>query len=123
MNKTYQPFIIAKADEILDVLKDDISITEYAKEELCMILTQKFIDGKFNAEDDISTVFESEDELLMFVNKCYNQEDLMSLMEKGLVGMFEDENNKEIFFLTEEGKRYVTVMKDHTSGAWGTGGE
>jgi hypothetical protein len=111
MNKTYQPFIIVKAEEILDILKDDIKPSEHMKERLCMILTEKFINGKLSADDDVRTVFESEEELLKFVNECYTYENLESLMEQGLVGMYEDENDEKLFFLTEKGKLFMDALK------------
>jgi hypothetical protein len=111
MNKTYQPFIIEKADEILEILKDDIVPFDHARERLCMLLTEKFINGKLSSEDDVRTVFESEEELLRFVNECYIYENLLSLMEQGLVGMYEDDDNEELFFLTEKGKLYMDVIK------------
>ena len=111
MNKTYQPFIIEKAEEILDILKDDINPSEHMKERLCMILTDKFIDGKLSADDDVRTVFDSEEELLKFVNECYTYENLVSLMEQGLVGMYEDDNNEKLFFLTEKGKLFMDALR------------
>jgi hypothetical protein len=110
MKKTYQPFIIEKADEILEILKDDINPSDHMKDRLCMILTKKFINGNLNAEDDVKTVFDSEEELLKFVNECYTYESLISLMEKGFVNMYDDDDN-ELFFLTEKGKQYVEEIK------------
>jgi len=111
MNRTYQPFIIEKAEEILETLKDDIKPSEHMKDRLCMILTDKFIAGTLSAEDDVRTVFESEEELLKFVNECYTYENLVSLMEQGLVGVYEDENDEKLFFLTEKGKLFMDALK------------
>jgi hypothetical protein len=110
MKKTYQPFIIKKVNEILEILKDDINPSEHIKERLCMILTKKFIDGNLSAEDDVRMVFDSEEELLRFVNECYTYESLVSLMEKGFVNVYDDDDD-ELFFLTEKGKQYVEKMK------------
>lgn len=110
MNKTYQPFIIEKADAILEILKDDVSPTDRARERLCMLLTEKFIAGNLSSEDEISSIFDSEEEILRYIALCQTDEDLLSLMEKGLVGVFEDENGEESFFVTEEGKRYMSTF-------------
>lgn len=111
MNKTYQPFIIQKSEEILEILKDDIKPLDHNKEQLCLLLTNKFINGTLSADDDVSTIFDSEDELLKFINECDTYEHLVSLMEKGLIDMIEDENNEELFFLTDAGKLQVQLMK------------
>jgi hypothetical protein len=112
MKKTYQPFIIEKANEILDILKEDVIPSDHAREKLYMLLTQKFINGKLNADDDISMVFDSEEEILGYINDCVTYENLLVLIDKGLVGMYNDDNDEEFFFLTESGKLYVeSLMK------------
>jgi hypothetical protein len=110
MNKTYQPFIIKKSEEILEILKEDIVPSDYAKEALCGILTEKHINGKLNENDDISMIFDSEEEILRLINECQTHDELIGLIEKGLVGVYEDENNEELFFLTDAGKLYVEQM-------------
>ena len=106
MNKTYQPFIIEKADEILEILKEDVVATDYSREVLCGLLTKKFIDGELNPDDDVSMIFDSEEELLGFINLCYTRQNLEHLEELGLVGELDDDQ----YFLTEKGKLYVDVM-------------
>jgi hypothetical protein len=106
MNKTYQPFIIEKADEILEILKEDIATTDYARETLCTLLTKKFIDGNLNPDDDVSMIFDSEEELLGFINLCYNRQNLDHLKELGFIGELDDDK----FFLTEKGKLCVAAL-------------
>ena len=48
MNKTYQPFIITKAEEILEILKEDVVYSDFIKERLCIILTNKFSERQKN---------------------------------------------------------------------------
>lgn len=106
MKKTYQPFILEKADEILYILKDDIEPTEQTKNHLCDILTEKFIKGELSSEDPIDSIFD-EEELLLFINESLIRKDLDSLIEQGLINVLNDDNNEEMFFLTEKGKKYV----------------
>lgn len=106
MSKVYQPFILEKADQLLEVLKDDIQCTPVTKNRLCDILTAKFIEGELNPDDPINSIFD-EDELMSFIHECLVQEDLDILVEKGLVGILEDENNENMYFVTEEGKKYM----------------
>jgi hypothetical protein len=106
MNKTYQPFIIEKADKILEILKDDVTSSEYARDTLCLILTKKFIDGNLSPDDDVSMIFNSEDELLKFINLCNTHDHLIHLKDLGLVGELDDDT----YFLTDKGKSYVKSM-------------
>lgn len=112
MNKTYQPFIIKKANEVLEILKEEVKASERAKETLCTILTQKFIDGKLSEEDDVDCIFESEDEILEFINLCDLNDDLMVLHDLGFIGVLE-ENYEESFFLTKKGKLYAKALKQN----------
>jgi len=102
MKTTYQPFIIKKAEEVIELLKEEIMPTELAKNYLCDIMTQKFIDGKFGEGDE--GVFESDEELFRFINQCEVNEGLAHLYELGLINSFDDCDS---FFITEEGKRYM----------------
>lgn len=106
MKKTYQPFIIQKSDEILYLLKDDIESTENTKNRLCDFLTEKFIKGDLSSETPIEEIFE-EEELLLFIHESLIRQDLEHLIETGLVNTLNDENGEEMFFITEEGKKYV----------------
>jgi hypothetical protein len=77
----------------------------FAKNELCRILTDKFINGELNESDtELLTAKEAED----YLNLVITESVLRSLQERGLIGSYEDENTEEVFFLTEMGK----VMKN-----------
>jgi hypothetical protein len=111
MNKTYQPFILAKADEILEILKEDIKYSDYIKNRLCNILTQKFIKGDLNVDDPVDTIFDDEDDLHRFISEALCYEDLSHLTELGLVGFLdEDDERGHFFFITEKGKEYMAKM-------------
>ena len=109
MKKTYQPFIISKADEILEVLKEDVKYSDFIKDRLCSLLINKFINGELSSEDPIEGIF-NEDELLSFINEAVIHDSIEHLMELKLVNSFSDENNEDCFFLTEKGKKYLEVM-------------
>jgi len=110
MNKTYQPFVVKKSKEIITVIKDEIPYSEHATEHLCDILTQKFIDGRLNENDDLQDIFEP-DELMVFIAQEKTYSDLKSLIEMGLVGVYDDEKSEDLFFLTEKGKVYMEQLK------------
>ena len=111
MKKTYQPFIIEKADEILEALKEDITPSEHIKNRICDMLTEKFIKGELSADDNVYDVFDESDFLsLIQMAKLY--EDLNSLIEKGFIGTLDDDENPEAsYFLTEKGKLYMEELK------------
>lgn len=112
MNKTYQPFILEKADEILEILKDDIKPSEFIKNRLCNILTQKFIKGDLSSEDTVDMIFDDADELERFISEALCYEDLSHLMELGLIGFLdEDDERGHFFFMTEKGKQYLAQIQ------------
>ena len=111
MNKTYQPFIIAKSDEIFEILKGEIEKSDFMANRLCNKLTQKFINGELNADDPVNTIFKDEEELFSFVSEAVLYEDLKHLMELGLIGFLDEEDEDgQIFFMTEKGKKYAENM-------------
>ena len=109
MNKTYQPFILQKAEEIFEILKEDVKSSDFAKDLLCSVLTEKFIAGELSSGDSIQGIF-NEEELLSFINEVATHDDLEHLIELKLVNYFNDENDEITYFLTEEGKMYVEML-------------
>jgi hypothetical protein len=115
MNKTYQPFIIAKANEIIDAIQNghdvlgDLGVTsfDFIRGRLCDMLTEKFVKGEYNEELDIVDLFPTEDSMLLFLSEIATRANLDVLIEQGLVGMIEDENDEEFYFMTELGKIYT----------------
>jgi hypothetical protein len=118
MEKTYQPSIIEKSKEIIEYIKskgffDDYKIKSDARahELLCDILTERFIDGKFNEIDDIVDIFPEVDFLLRYLSDVVTLENIDHLIEEGYIGTFEDENNETFYFATEKGKEYRERIK------------
>jgi hypothetical protein len=111
MKKIYQPFIIEKAGLILDVLKDDVSITDFTMDRMCDLLTDKFISGDLSSDDPIQEIF-NEKELLLYINEMEIHKDLDHLIELELIDYFVDDNEGLlIYFMTEKGKKYVDELK------------
>lgn len=118
MKKTFQPFIIAKAEEMIIFMKTDYDVfenlgiksTEYTKERLCDILTEKFINGEYDENDDIGDLFPDDKLLMSFLAEMATKSDLDKLIEKGLVGSLDDETGRDYYFVTEKGKECVKQM-------------
>ena len=117
MSKIYQPIVIEMTNEIITDLVEseffadyEIQSTEFAKKYLQDKLTEKFILGELdNNEDEFLGVF-NDDEFDIVLREIVAGSVLYELKEKGLVDSYEDDSTEEMFFLTEEGKKH---MKKH----------
>lgn len=112
MEKVYQPVVLKICNNILSVLKEDGFFDEFDNKELsypkallCDLLTEKFIAGEL---DENGVHVFTTDEMQHYLNMVMAEDTLRSLMKKGLVTSYEDENTEEIFFLTELGKSLKT---------------
>ena len=113
MKITYQPIVKEKAREVLNVIEETgffeangVENTEYAYNRLCKLLTEQFISGEI--QDGPYFTIPEMDRLL---NEIVAEDTLNKLMERGLVGFFEDEDDeKSFYFLTEEGKKLGIAM-------------
>lgn len=114
MSKIYQPIVIEMTNEIINDLVEseffadyEIQSTEFAKKYLLDKLTEKFILGELdNDEDEFLGVF-NDDEFDVVLREIVAGSVLYELKEKGLVDSYEDDSTEEMFFLTEEGKRHM----------------
>lgn len=111
MSKVYQPIVIEEADNILQGLIEsqffiDYDITDYtySKQYLLDLLTEKYINGLL--DDDEAELF-TEEEFEQILKELVAGTILYELKEKGYINSYEDENTEEMFFLTEEGKKYL----------------
>jgi predicted transcriptional regulator len=115
MKKIYQPNIIEIANMYIESLESDgffneyeIKSTEFARDMFCDHLTDKFILGEFeNDNDDFFTDEEFEKILKMIVAGSI----LYEMKENGWVESYEDEDTEEVFFLTEKGKKELNEKK------------
>lgn len=110
MSKIFQPKVKEIAKEIIDDLTEsgffaeyEIINTEFANEYLCEKLTEKFIIGELDLEEALF----DEPEFTKILQEIIAGSLLTELKKKGYINSYEDENTEELFFLTEEGKKYV----------------
>jgi hypothetical protein len=115
MNKIYQPIVIEMTNEIITDLTEseffvdyDIQSTVFAEKYLLDKLTEKFIIGELENEDDEFLGVFNDDEFEVVLREIVAGSVLYELKEKGLVDSYEDDTTEEMFFLTKKGKR---VMK------------
>ena len=115
MGTVYQPIVIKRTDEIIEILIESDFFTDYelsntktARKFILDELTTKFIKGDLDMEhDDLFT----EDEFTTVLNKIIAGTLLEDLKERGLLNSYEDDNTEEMFFLTDEGKEALMNMK------------
>lgn len=115
MERTYQPLIIEKSKKIINILEEgeffidmEITDTSYAFNYFCEKLTEKFINGDLNFDDE--GLF-TEEEMDRYLHEIVIGSMLGSLKDKGLIDYIEDENNEEMFFLTKKGREVVENIK------------
>jgi hypothetical protein len=117
MSKIYQPIVIEMTNDIITDLTEsefftdyEIQSTVFAEKYLLDKLTEKFILGELeDDEDEFLGVF-NDDEFDVVLREIVAGSVLYELKEKGLVDSYEDDSTEEMFFLTEEGKKH---MKKH----------
>lgn len=115
MNKVYQPIVIEETEYFIEGLKEanffedyDIKDLTFVRTHLLDIFTEKFINGLLN--DDELELF-TEEEFDKLLKELVAGSILFELKEKGFVDSYEDEDTEEMFFLTDEGKKYVKNVK------------
>lgn len=111
MNKVYQPIVIEETEYFIEGLKEanffedyEINDLTFVRTHLLDIFTEKFINGLLN-DDDLELF--TEDEFDTLLKELVAGSILFELKEKGFVDSYEDENTEEMFFLTDEGKKFV----------------
>jgi len=96
MDKIYQPVVIEKCDIILDSLSDffeeyEIESLDFAKKYLCDKLTDKFILGELNEEEEDTLFLFTEEEFEVILKELIAGSVLYELKQKGYVESYEDE--------------------------------
>jgi len=111
MSKIYQPIVIERTKEIIETLIEtnffldyDIGVTDFAKNHISDMLTEKFINGDTDLTED--EIF-NEDEFENLLREIVDGTILNELKTKGIVNSYEDDNTEEMFFLTEKGKKML----------------
>lgn len=115
MDRIYQPIVIERVKQILYFLNEsgffkefEITDTEFSKNYLSDVLTNKLIDGKIDMEFD--EMF-SEGEFDKILKELIAGSVLTDLKQKGMLDSYEDEDTEERFFLTEKGMKYMEEIK------------
>jgi hypothetical protein len=113
MSTIYQPIVIEKSNEIIESLTDlfsdyEIMSLEFARKYLCDKLTDKFIEGSLDNDDEGSILIFNDEEFEVVLREIVAGSVLYELKEKGLVDSYQDDTTEEMFFLTKKGKK---VMK------------
>ena len=115
MGRTYQPIVTERASEIVNSLIEcdffvdyELETTDFAIKYLSDILTDKFISGDFDFEEnDLFT----EEEFEKCLKEIVAGTILSELKDKGLIESYEDDNTEELFFLTDKGKGLLSEQK------------
>jgi hypothetical protein len=117
MVKAYQPIVLEETENMIQGLIEseffsDYEINDYtfARQHISDILTQKFIDGILENEEDEEVELFTEDEFTKLLQEIVAGSLLYELKEKGLINSYEDDSTEETFFLTENGKK---LLKDN----------
>jgi hypothetical protein len=115
MSKIYQPIIIERVDEMIEILTEtnffsdyDLESTDFAKTYLLDKLTEKFISGEYDMEED---EFFEEEEFETVLREIVAGTILYDLKKKGFIESYDDESTEERFFLTEKGKKLLKKDK------------
>lgn len=116
MDKIYQPIVLEMCEEIIEDLTEteffldyEIESTDFARKYLCDKLTEKFILGELENEDEEFMGVFNDDEFEVVLREIVAGSVLYELKQRGLVDSYEDETTEEMFFLTKKGKK---LMKD-----------
>ena len=114
MNKIYQPIVIEMTNEIISDLTEseffadyEIQSTVFAEKYLLDKLTEKFIIGELENDDDEFLGVFNDEEFEVVLREIVAGSVLYELKEKGLVDSYEDDTTEEMFFLTKKGKRLM----------------
>jgi len=117
MASIYQPVVIEREKEIIEVLRETDFFIEYEIEDqsfamtyLCDKLTDKFISGELG--ESIEEIFH-EDDMEQFLKEIVAGSLLYDMRAKGILDSIHDENNEERFFLTEKGKEMAKNLGEN----------
>lgn len=112
----YQPIIVENAKKIVDSLIEsnffddhELDNTDYANVYLCEKLNEKYIENGLNLHEFRFT----NEEFSIYLKEIIAGTILESLVSKGLISSYEDENTERIYFLTDEGKKLKEYVNEH----------
>jgi hypothetical protein len=114
MSKIYQPIVIEETNNLIEGLKESGFFEDYQIEDLTFtnqhlldLMTEKFINGQLDSDDELF----GEDEFAKLLQELVAGSVLYELKEKGYINSYEDDETDEMFFLTEDGKKFLKNIK------------
>jgi ribosomal protein S8 len=114
MSRIYQPIVIEETNNLIEGLKESGFFQDYQIEDLTFtnqhlldIMTEKFINGQLDSDDELF----GEDEFAKLLQELVAGSVLYELKEKGYINSYEDDETEEMFFLTEDGKKFLKNIK------------
>ena len=114
MSKIYQPIVIEETNNLIEGLKESGFFEDYQIEDLTFtnqhlldLMTEKFINGQLDSDDELF----GEDEFAKLLQELVAGSVLYELKEKGYINSYEDNETEETFFLTENGKKFLKNIK------------
>ena len=114
MSKIYQPIVIEETNNLIEGLKESGFFEDYQIEDLTFtnqhlldLMTEKFINGQLDSDDELF----GEDEFAKLLQELVAGSVLYELKEKGYINSYEDDETEEMFFLTEDGKKFLKNIK------------
>ena len=115
MGKVYQPIVIEETEQLINGLIEsqffsDYQITDltYARGYVLDKMTEKYISGQLMDEE--SELF-TEEEFTQMLKEIVAGTILNDLKEQGYLDSYEDDDTEEMFFLTDEGKKYLKEIE------------
>lgn len=119
MKKVYQPIVIEETENLIQGLieseffKDyEIDDLTYTRERLLDVMTEKYLNGLLNDDEELLFTEEEFDNLLKDIIAGTL---LHELKKKGMIESYEDDQTEERFFLTENGKKFLENEKKNQS--------
>lgn len=114
MSKIYQPIVIEETNNFIEGLSEsgffeDYQIVDltFTNQHLLDLMTEKFITGELDGEDN--ELF-TEDEFTKLLQELVAGSILYELKLKGYINSYEDDKTGETFFMTEDGKKLLKDM-------------
>jgi hypothetical protein len=114
MSKIYQPIVIEETSNLIEGLKESGFFEDYQIEDLTFtnqhlldLMTEKFINGQLDSDGELF----GEDEFAKLLQELVAGSVLYELKGKGYINSYEDDETEEMFFLTEDGKKFLKNIK------------
>ena len=112
----FQPIIIENAQKIIDTLEEsgffaehELDDTDYALTYLCEKLNTRYIENGLLSQEIRFT----NNEFATFLKEIIAGTILESLVSKGLISSYEDEDTEKVYFLTDEGKKLKEYVEEY----------